>query len=214
MEEVKRDLEADCASRPINTLCKTNKKRNIEFLSCKPATPLEPMMEVFGIMAGEDSDIFQKIWRKQLGALSKHVISTTEVSFNTIVEHLWEPAYGECKRLLDSLRDKTMQLSDVKSYFFEYCGDGSSETLTCKLNKFYSSVEMCVNKCQPNESPPWLRVVIQLIIQYWKLRHDIQAAEVILEAKEQLKVTGDFRLIKSLATKVCLLERTYNSIDI
>ena len=203
MGDVKRDLEKDWTSRPINTLCRTGKKGKIEFLFCKPAIPLESIMAEFGTMAGENSDIFQKIWRKNLSSLTKHVTSATEVTFETIVENLWKPTFEECKLLLDNLRDRTILLSDVKSYFFEYCGDSSDQTLTCKLSNFYACVEMCVTKCRPSECHPWLKAAIQLIVQYWKLRHDIQAAEVILKAKEQLQVKGDFQLIRSLATKVC-----------
>ena len=205
MEEVKRDLESDYSSRPIKTLCTTDKKGNVLFLSCKPALPLESMRSQYKTMAGANSEVFQKIWRKKLTSLTKRTISTndnTDVSFEAVVEHLWEPAFQECKVLIETLNNRTIQLSEVKSYFFEYCEDGNDQNLTCKLVSFYSSVEMCINKCRPTECPPWLKMTIQLMLKYWKLRHDIQAAEVILEAKEQLKVTGDFSLIRNLATKV------------
>ena len=198
LNELKLELERDYSSCPINTLCtSTGRKGSIEYLCCESATPLEPIMVKFRIMAGENNnDVFRKIWLKALNSVRK---SNTELTLEGILYHLWEPAYEECQMLLDSIHERTILLSVVDQYFLQY---NDEKCIVAHLFSLYTGVEMCSNNKKPSSHPGWLKVGVHLMLQYWKLCQYAKAAKVVLDVSEKLKITGNFRLMKTLATTV------------
>ena len=198
LEELKDELGRDFGSCSINCLCAPSKGRSpVEYLCCISAAPLEPIMVQFRIMAGENNnDVFQKIWLKMLNSVRK---SFTELTIEGIVEHLWEPAFEECQRLLDDIRDLTILLSSVDVYFLQY---NNERHIVTHLFSLYSGVEMCKNNRRPSNHPMWLRRAVHLMVQYWKLCQYTKAAKVVIDVSVKLKITGDFSLMRTLATKV------------
>ena len=201
LDELKSELERDYSSSPINALCTSaNQKGPIVYLCCESATPLEPIMVKFRIMAGENNnDVFQKIWLKTLNSVRE---ISTELTLEGIVDHLWEPAFGECMSLLKNIRERTILLSEVDHYFLQY---KDKQKIVSHLFSLYTGVEMCCNNLKPSNLPRWLRVGEQLMVQYWKLCQYAEAAKVVLNVSEQLKISGDFSLMKTLATKVTIM---------
>jgi hypothetical protein len=148
-------------------------------------------------MAGENNnDVFQKIWLKTLNSVRK---SYGELNIEGIVEHLWEPAFEECLKLLDEIRELTILLSSVDVYFLQY---DDERHIVSHLFSLYSGVEMCINKRRPSSHPMWLKRAVHLMVQYWKLCQYTKAAKVVIDVSVKLKITGDFSLMRSLATKV------------
>ena len=155
----------------------------------------------FRIMAGENNnDVFQKIWLKTLNSIRK---SCVELTMEGIVEHLWEPAFEECMRLLDEIRDLTILLSSVDTYFLQY---NDERHIVTHLFSLYTGVEMCRNNRRPSNHPMWLKRAVHLMVQYWKLCQYTKAAKVVIDVSVKLKITGDFSLMRTLATKVCYHE--------
>ena len=170
----------------------------MEHLLGESAAPLEPIMVKFRIMAGENNnDVFRKVWLKTLNSVRK---CNTELTIEGIVHHLWEPAYEECVLLLNSIQARTILLSVVDQYFLLY---DDENRIIAHLFSLYTGVEMCIRNKKPTNHPRWLRVGVQLMLQYWKLCQYAKAAKVVLDVSEKLKVTGDFSLMKTLAAKVC-----------
>lgn len=210
LDELRSELKSDYSSSPINTLCtSTNKKGPIVYCSCKAATPLEPIMTKFQIMAGKNkNDLFQKIWLKVLNSVKR---SNRELTLEGIVKHLWEPTFRKCLILLDSIREKTILLSEVDQYFLQYV---DKEKIASDLFSLYTGVEMCSNNPKPSSLPRWLRTGVQLMTQYWKLCQYAKAAKVVLDISVKLKITGDFSLMTTLATKVQLHHFSIHYMDI
>ena len=198
LQELKAELDKDYRSCPINVLCtSTNRKGAIEYLFCESATPLEPIMVKFRIMAGENNnDVFRKIWLKTLNSVQK---CNTELTIEGIVHHLWEPAFEECVLLLDRIQARTILLSEVDVYFLQY---DDENRIIAHLFSLYTGIEMCTNNQKPKNHPRWLRVGVQLMLQYWKLCQYSKAAKVVMDVSEKLKVTGNFSLMTTLAAKV------------
>jgi hypothetical protein len=199
LDELRDELERDFSSCSINCLCVPSKGRGpVEYLCCVAATRLEPIIVQFRIMAGENNnDVFQKIWLKTLNSVRK---SYGELTIEGIVEHLWEPAFEECLRLLDEIRDLTILLSSVDIYFLQY---DDERHIVAHLFSLYSGVEMCKNNRRPSHHPMWLRSAVHLMVQYWKLCQYTKAAKVVIDVSVKLKITGDFSLMRTLATRVC-----------
>ena len=175
----------------------TGRKGVIEHFCYESASPLEPILLKFRIMAGEhNNDVFRKIWLKTCNSVQK---SSAELTIEGIVDHLWEPTYEKCLQLLDSISERSMLLSVVDYYFLQYKDERKIEA---HLFSLYSGVEMCTNNKKPSLPPRWLRVGVHLMSQYWKLCQYAKAAQVVLDVSEKLKVTGDFSLMTTLAMKV------------
>ena len=197
LEEIKQELERDYRYCPINILCISKAKGAIEYLSCASAAPLERIMIKFRIMAGENNnDVFRKIWMRMLNSVRK---SSTELTIEGIVEYLWEPAFEECLRLLDEIRDLTILLSSVDANFLQY---NDEKHIIDHLFSLYRGVEMCRNNRRPTNIPSWLKRGVQLMVQYWKLCRYTKAAKVVINLRAKLRITGDFRVMQALATKV------------
>lgn len=201
LDELRAELRSDYCYCPINALC-TSSSRNgpIQYYCCESATPLEPIMVKFRIMAGEnDNDVFKKIWLKTLNNVRR---ATKVLTLEGIVSDLWEPAYQECQLLLDHIKDRTILLIDVDQYFIQY---RDKNQIITHLFSLFRGVEMCENNKRPNSHPAWLQIGVHLMVQYWKLCQYAKAAKVVLDVSEKLKVTGDFSLMRTLATKVLWL---------
>ena len=158
-------------------------------------------MVQFRIMAGENNnDVFQKIWLQTLNSIRNSCI---ELTIEGVVEHLWEPTFEECLRLLDEIRDLTILLSSVDIYFLQY---DDERHIIAHLFSLYSGIEMCKNNRRPRSHPMWLRRAVHLMVQYWKLCQYTKAAKVVIDVRIKLKITGDFSLMRTIATKVCYHE--------
>lgn len=158
-------------------------------------------MVQFRIMAGENNnDVFQKIWLQTLNSIRNSCI---ELTIEGVVEHLWEPTFEECLRLLDEIRDLTILLSSVDIYFLQY---NDERHIIAHLFSLYSGIEMCKNNRRPRSHPMWLRRAVHLMVQYWKLCQYTKAAKVVIDVSIKLKITGDFSLMRTIATKVCYHE--------
>jgi hypothetical protein len=123
-----------------------------------------------------------------------------ELSILDIVTKIWEPAFGECCRILESLKDRTMKLREIDDRFKGYNDPGK---IMGHLENLYKGVELCFGRSQPSASRPgWIRSAVESMQQYWTLSRYAKAAKTILELKMKLELTGDFSIMETIATQV------------
>ena len=126
--------------------------------------------------------------------------SNPELSIQDIVTKIWEPAFQECCRILESLRGRTMKLCEVDNRFKCYDDPGKIKS---HLENLYKGVELCLGHNQHSTSSPgWIRSAVESMQQYWTLSRYAKAAKTILELKERLELTGDFSIMETIATQV------------
>ena len=190
----------DTSKTPIKILC-VKKAENFSFLSLESAIPLEDIKIKFDIMLRQKfSELFSKIWNEHMktAATAKRK-SGSELTISDIKTEIWEPAFTECQTLLDSLRERTIQLSAVNRYF------KFVDHKMKMIQSLYAGVEKCMNNEVHDHNPPWIAVAVDLIDKYWTLRELVEVADVVLNLKGKLGLTGDFTLIETLAKLVCLM---------
>ena len=190
----------DTSKTPIKDLC-VKKAENFNFLSLESAIPLDDMKIKFDIMLRQNfSELFSKIWKDYMktAATAKRK-SGSDLTIPDIKTEIWEPAFTECQTLLDSLRERTIQLSVVDRYF------KSVDHKKRMIQSLYVGVEKCMNNEVRDHDPRWITVAVDLMDKYWSLRELVEVADVVLNLKGKLGLTGDFTLIETLAKQVCLI---------
>ncbi len=138
--------------------------------------------------------LFEKIWDDHLKKAQEKPES--ELTIASIETDIWDPSFHRCRTLLDSLRDKSIKLSEVDQYFKEV-PDRESQ-----ISALYSGVEMCKDNKVIGDGRQWISTAVHLMDQYWSICELAKAAEIVMELKEKLKLSGDFSLIEGIASQV------------
>ena len=189
----------DTSKTPIKVLC-VKKEENFSFLSLESATPLDNIKIKFDIILRNFSGLFSKIWNEHMKtAATAKWKSGSELTIPDIKTEIWEPAFTECQTLLDSLRERTIQLGAVNRYF------KSVDQKKRMIQSLYAGIEKCMNNEVWDHDPHWITVAVDLVDKYWSLHEIVEVADVVLNLKGKLGLTGDFTLIETLVKQVCLM---------
>ena len=141
------------------------------------------------------NDLFPRIWKSQTRAA---IQENQDLEINDIVTEIWEPTFLRCQKILDELHNGSMRLSIIDEHF------GTYQTDLKKLERDLTSLCCGVWSCldQLEVSTAWIKGVVQLIQQYWSLRHCTSAADTFLELKQRLQLEGNFDQVELLAAQV------------
>lgn len=195
LSEINTDHDLVC----ISALCHSVEDK-VEFLSLKPALPLDEISDKFAVMMSTQSILFQEIWGRhmKLAATSVKRKEQLELTIEDIKCVIWDPTFTECKKLLDTLHDRSIKLAEVECYF----RNSRHEDMTWQLRELSTSVHKCACADRPNNSR-WIDGVVQHICDYQSLLTLSKAATIVLTLKTKLSLTGDFKAIETLAKEVC-----------
>ena len=130
-------------------------------------------------------------------ALKTEARTKLKVTFADVVPKIWTPVFTQCCRLLDSIQSREIQLRDVDEYFHQYNG---GEEIFQHLRCLYSGIEAC--NCRTVKETRWIRTSVDLMEQYWALCGQAEAANIILDLKRRLYLTGNFQIIEYVAGQV------------
>ena len=198
LDELKQQLVRNYDSTPISQLCPTDGSSLLAECCFKSAAPVCPIIVKFDIIARHlQSELFTKVWRN---ALKKASNSCSDLTIQHIVTEMWMPTITSCGALLDSIRDHSIKLSEVDSFFKGYMD--TNDKIVVQLLKLYNGIEFYYNRPQAQACPKWITTSVHLMEQYWTLQTSADAAITVLDLKEKLKLTGDFSLIEILAHEV------------
>ena len=162
------------------------------------AKPIDETARQFDIMCREYSTgIFFYIWKSKVKAARNIVIHrAAELVIEDIKLTIWDPAINECISLLESLQDRSIKLTDVDCYFSKI------NDLESQLRHFHDGIMRCLGSAKHVKNFKWLRTAVNLIEEYWSLLRLADAADIIMDIKNSLNLSGDFTLILSIAKKV------------
>ena len=196
LAELKDELDQDFDLNPMKSLCISNGPSQFQNCCFLTAVPLDPIMEKYDFMSRcYPNDLFPRIWLQTSYHASK---ANSELTISDIVTKIWTPAFEECCRLLDSLKDCSIKLREVDDCF------NNSNKIKFQLGQLHRGVEECLNGKPLAQSPPWIDSAVERMQQYWTLCCYAKAAQTVLEVRDKLKLTGDFSLMEAIAEKVCI----------
>lgn len=196
LDELKSALQLDLKSERMCKLCVSDDSGHLIFPCFSVALPVTPMVESFFLLKQKHpTDIFEQIWSTCLkAAWSEKTLRTLA----DIVPRVWEPTFSVCEGLLESLKNQTIQLSDVDKYFSHYRGD--IKALSIQLRTLYTGI--CACRRQSPKDLQWMKDAVDSMKNYWSLSRYCAAAGTLLRLKDKLCLTGDFTDVERLAHKV------------
>lgn len=149
----------------------------------------------FHVMSGEKhgSEIFLGIWRI---TLHQAITDNPQLSLGDVYTSVWQPSLEQCRKLLESLTDLTMKLSDVDTNLKPY-----HNRLDTQLQLLCSRMAEITQK---SGDRALIERAARRVKEYWNLRRYQEGADTFLQVKNSLGLTeGDFRLVERLSQQVC-----------
>ena len=197
MTELVQELDQDFESKPIKSLCVSRGPSHLENRCFRTATPLDPIKVKYDLMVRHyQNDFFHRIWEHTAIRAAR---ASTGLTIPDIVTKIWNPAFEECCRILDSLSNCSITLREVDERFL--CFNNSS-MIKFHLEQLHRGVEVCHGRRPPLRCPPWIDSAVERMQQYWTLSHYAKAARTVLKLRDKLRLTGDFALMETIAKKV------------
>ena len=203
LEKLKDMLNLDVNSMKICDLCTSDDKGDFIFPYLSAALPLNPMLNQFFLLKERHpNSVFIMIWSDSVNtALSQG----SELEISDVASELWFQTFQVCQVLLESLKNRTIQLFEVDKYFRQFSQDCKS--LTENITVFYHGMCACMNGSEP-KYPEWIQSLVINMQQYWSLSRCSEAATTLLHIKDILHLNGDFTVVKQLAEKVIIFPST------
>jgi hypothetical protein len=190
------EIQQDYSQMSINCLCvRSSMESSLQFLCFEAAKPLESILANFYLLSEtHQNSLFKQLWTSVLKTEAKAKLPLT---FTDVVTRIWIPVMEGCCWLIESVKTRKIKLKDVDFYFRHCDGD------VCEhLHHLYFGIEKCYGR-EPG-SCEWIRISVNLMQQYWDLCGQAEAANIILDLKESMNLTGNFLIIENVARQVTL----------
>ena len=189
------ELGKDSDNELISAMCGRNENDTIELKCFLSAASLLKFANQFQLIGGEIrcSEIFLGFWRR---TLDEAIIDNPQLSLSDIYVFVWQPSLGLCRKLLESLEDQSIKLSNVDTDLQPYC-----DRLDAHLGLLHKSMADITRKLGNLYR---IKEAAQRVRDYWNLCHYQRSANTFLELKKTLGLTtGDFHLVEKLSQQVC-----------
>ena len=194
LTELQAELEKDIDKELISTMCGRNENDAIDLKCFLSAASLLRFANEFQFIGGEIrcSEIFLRFWRR---TLDEAITDNPQLSLSDIYASVWQPSIGQCGKLLESLEDQSIKLSDVDTDLQPYC-----DRLEAHLELLHKRMADITRK---SGNLYLIKQAIRRIREYWNLCHYQRSANIFLELKKTLGLTtGDFQLVEKLSQQV------------
>ena len=113
------------------------------------------------------------------------------------VSLVWTPVFTKVCQFLDCLKDGSLLLTTVDKLLKEYSGDPK------KIETEFKMLEKGISECRGQAVDfTWIVKCVQRMLEYKALHQIADTAEIFLNLKNVLCLTGDFKVVKDLAVQV------------
>ena len=151
------------------------------------------MLDKFYLIA--QNDLFSQLWEGKVAE-----IGVTSISITVVSQQIWPKAYSHAQQLMEALHGRTMKLADVDHYLAKYKAPAELTSILMNLNNHLNT---CTGSSHDGK---WIGNVVDTIMQYWSFMKHQEAAKTVLRLKEELKLTGNFKRVKALASQVQVIQ--------
>lgn len=198
LSQLKKELTFFHGNMCINALC-TKSGNEFKFSCFQSAAPLEDIKIQFDVMFQQyPTEIYCRIWEAHMEKASK-----SELCIEDIKTQIWNPAFRECVTLLNSIREQTIELNQVDHYFKIL----DQQKIKRELVQLHSGIMQCRTGKKEKFDHEWIDEAVNLMERYWSLHTLAGAAKIVMTLRDDYSLTGDFRLIETLAQQVkCMLQ--------
>ena len=145
------------------------------------------MVHQFYLLA--QNDLFSQLWREK-------ITGSGTVSIAIVSQQIWPKAFSHAKQLMEQLHGRTMKLADVDHYLAKYEAPAELTSVLMNLNNHLNT---CTGSSHDGK---WIGNVADTIMHYWSFKEYEKAAKTFLHLKEELRLTGSFKQVETLASQV------------
>ncbi len=160
-------------------------------LSClEIAKPLDSFVDHFDIMYRRSSNLFVQPLKQK----KKEVVLNSNLTINDIYPLIWQPIFEHCQKLLNHLATHQITLTTVDHHLKPHAA-----TLESDVFNLATGMHKCLNT-----TPDFtvLRSALSKVEVYWRICEYHDGAQVFLNLRNVLQLTGDFNLIQMFAVSV------------
>ena len=196
LSEATEELERDYTSHKIKDLCK-HEGDELHIIGFSKVVPLLSFAWKFDLLTKQvNSSVFDAAWHSCLERASSQ---KPKLNIADVEHHVWKPAFEHCKKIMTTLKDMSIPLSDVDKYL-----KTSNEELESELKALSHGVSMCLCKACDDS---WIHRSVCKIIEYRKLCAYGKAANLFLKLRDSLKLNkGNFKDVEMIAARVSTLD--------
>ena len=186
-------LRTDFSRCNVNKLCTSvNKRCVVQYFPS--AAPLEPFMKKFSIMT-QECKIFVDFWYRRVTTIVQN--RSADLALSDVDKELWTPVFSQCVKLLAKLKDYSLSLQEVDQLFKGQV----VKDITGNIKQLCRGVELCENDRNVKDFE-WMEGVVDRMNQFWTLCSFAEAADAFLKIRYALNLTGDFKLVEQVASRV------------
>ena len=193
-EQIHYKLPVTVDTCPIHEVCSIYNSQVCIVHGFSDAEPLEPCFKRFWFMTQKSKcDIFIKFLNERLATLVKDKCT---LSMNDVMPEVWKPVFAQCEQVLKQLMDFSISLSMVDDLFY----GKDNYHISHNIKQLQKGVIWCLSRRDVKDFQ-WIKQVIDRMNQFWKLSRYPDAAQAFLRIRDELKLTGDFKLVENVASQ-------------
>lgn len=191
LQLIDRQTEDD----PINTLC-VSTNGQYEIVSFKDAKPLFSHMNGLHAFTTQHKNyLFDQFWKSKVAEVCK---TNDTITVEQIVTLIWDPVLCNINNFLMSLQNAEIELVELNSLLKEPYSKQLG-LLSPDLQKLSAGLSYCH---KAKEDLSWIAKATGHINNYWKLCTYSGPAKVFLAFRDDLELTGDFKIVEKIAEGV------------
>ena len=191
--DLKKDADTDLNLMKLNDVIDTD--RHPPAFRCLISTMyLREYIEDFYTLTVEHcSDLFLMFWKEEIATKRRRFRELASV-----VKQTWQSTFEHCDKFISSLRTENMEITEIEKMF----GEKEEGHIRQEITKLFHGFNKCKKR---KESDSWIERVVKRIIILRSLQQYSEAAMSVLELKDCLGLTREFREVKSLSIEVTFI---------
>ncbi len=195
MDDLKEDAEKDFSTTRIADAiqCRYQQTDKHDLIGFTAVTKelLGFALEVRLLHETHPSNYFNKVWKEAYE--KRRIHAATLVDF---VRELWRDVLGQCEKFIKRYQTGAVQLSEVEETFGKY-NKGQIKRELCTLHKGLFECR------RVTESTTWVQEVVKTIQHCRELKQYADTASAVIELRDCLNLTGDFKEVQNISFGVC-----------
>ena len=184
----------DYESKEINELCiiDNDAVRLIQFSHCNEILPILSSFEL--LFKKYNNDFVRYFLKSTLRDLTK---AKASISIQNFVDVVWNPLFQRCCKLIENIKERSIKLSEVHEIEEKCVGHGQLEH---QLQVLFDGLQKCHD--QELSRQLWIPDAVHQIKSYLSLCSQARAADMVLQLRSKLKLSGNFQIVEHVAHKV------------
>ncbi len=169
-----------------------------------------PILEDFRSLFGKHDNDFVRYF---LYSILRDTVKKQNITYANFVPLIWDPFFMKCCELLTDIKDRSIKLREIHRIENDCT---KSDLLESQLLLLCCGLEGCKKYESSGNSHHWISVSVKQIKTYLSMCDQAKAADIVLQLRKKLKLSGNFDIVEYVAHKVSetMEDQALSSIDV